>query len=220
MTDVVPYDPTVHETVRNADLLRPLGQTDREPGAPILYPSEEDRRVVDGFLAGAARGDRPLVAIAPGSVWATKRWPEPSYARLAADLEQKGASVVLLGGEADRELCERIHAGLRRGLLAAGRLSLLQSAELLRRCRVLVSNDSAPVHLASGVGVPVVAIFGATSPAFGFAPRGPKDTVVEINGLSCRPCAIHGGDRCPIKTFECMVKIHPPTVLDRVLRFL
>jgi len=218
-TDIVPYDPSVHETVRDADLLGPLGATGRDPGPPVVYPSDDDRRAVDRLLTNGADASA-LVALAPGSVWATKRWPEGSYAQLAAELEAAGVSVILVGGEKDRELCERINARLRRGRVAAGRLTLLQSAELMRRCRVLVSNDSAPVHLASAVGVPVVAIFGATSPAFGFAPRGPHDEVVEVRGLACRPCAIHGGDRCPIKTFVCMNQISPTQVMERVRRFL
>ena len=119
-----------------------------------------------------------------------------------------------------RRATERVNSVLRRGLVAAGRLTLLQSAELLRRCRVVVSNDSAPVHLAGGVGAPVIAIFGATSPAFGFAPRGPRDVVVETHGLPCRPCAIHGGDRCPERHFACMEKIHPFQVLEQVRQFL
>jgi heptosyltransferase II len=224
-TDVIPYDPSVHEMLRNADLLGPLGMAWRDPGMPAVYPSQEDRRAVDALLgghsgSGDAEGSPVLVAIAPGSVWATKRWPESSFAALALELESAGATVVLVGGEADRELCERICSVLRRGLVAAGRLTLLQSAELLRRCRVVVSNDSAPVHLAAGVGAPVVAIFGATSTAFGFAPRGPRDVVVETHGLPCRPCAIHGGHRCPEKHFACMEKIHPFQVLEQVRQFL
>jgi heptosyltransferase-2 len=96
-------------------------------------------------------------------------------------------------------------------------LTLLESAELIRRCRVIVSNDSAPAHLASAVGTPVVAIFGATVPRFGFGPRGPGDIVVETEGLFCRPCGIHGGNSCPIKTFECMERILPERVFREVV---
>jgi heptosyltransferase-2 len=224
-TDIVRYDPAAHEMVRNASLLAPVGMRERDPGMPVLHPSEEDRLAVDEFLTHAgppsgAGAKGALVAIAPGSVWATKRWPEDSYAALARELEGRGARIVLVGGTADRELCRRIAGTLRTGLVAAGAMDLLRSAELLRRCRVVISNDSAPVHLAAGVGTPVVAIFGPTVPAFGFAPRGPEDVVVELSGLSCRPCAIHGGKRCPIRTFECMRALPPSAVLTRVERFL
>jgi heptosyltransferase-2 len=85
---------------------------------------------------------------------------------------------------------------------------------------VLVSNDSAPMHLAVAVGTPVVAIFGATVPEFGFGPAGPRDRVVETLGLSCRPCAIHGGATCPIGTFDCMVRISPERVAAEVARLV
>lgn len=63
------------------------------------------------------------------------------------------------------------------------------------------------MHIAVAMETPVAAIFGATVPAFGFSPRGKHDIVVETRGLACRPCSIHGGNKCPIETFECMEKI-------------
>jgi heptosyltransferase-2 len=76
------------------------------------------------------------------------------------------------------------------------------------------------MHIAVAVRTPVVAIFGATIPGFGFAPRGPRDTVIETNGLKCRPCSIHGGKRCPIKTFECMLAIDPEVVVNKLELFI
>jgi len=64
---------------------------------------------------------------------------------------------------------------------------------------------------------PVIAIFGPTVPAFGFAPQGVNDEVIERQGLTCRPCSVHGGDACPIKTFVCMKEIIPDAVFARVL---
>ncbi|MDE3059308.1 MAG: glycosyltransferase family 9 protein, partial [Bacteroidota bacterium] len=97
---------------------------------------------------------------------------------------------------------------------AAGMFSILRSAELIRRCDVLISNDSAPMHLAVAMRTPVVAIFGATSPAFGFAPYGKRDVVVQRNDLDCRPCSIHGGGKCPIGTFDCMTGISAKRVCE------
>ena len=88
----------------------------------------------------------------------------------------------------------------------AGKLTLMESAALLKKCDLLVTNDSAPMHFAVGVDTPVVAIFGATAPKYGFYPYDKDDIVVERE-LPCRPCAIHGGTKCPIGTFECMLDI-------------
>lgn len=102
----------------------------------------------------------------------------------------------------------------------AGELTLRQSAELLRTCALLVTNDSAPMHLAGAVGTTTFAIFGATVPAFGFGPLGPADRSFGVEGLSCRPCAIHGGNRCPIGTFDCMERLAPDTILQAALDLL
>jgi heptosyltransferase II len=220
-TDVVIYEKDIHEIDRNLSLLRPLGITYSGNESPTLYASQNDKDVVNAFLANqAANFPNPndsLVAIAPGSVWNTKRWPKEHFERLARMLMDDGLSIVLIGARDDLALCSDIRNALGgKAVNAAGMLTLLQSAELIQRCVVLVSNDSAPMHLATGVRTPVVAIFGATAPQFGFAPRGANDFVVEMHGLSCRPCAIHGGEKCPIKTFVCMKDLKPELAYAKV----
>jgi heptosyltransferase-2 len=216
LTDVVAYDPHAHEIRRNLQLLTPLGVPVAETLRPRLFPGDAERREAGLILDGLSAGPGMVVALAPGSVWATKRWPEEKYAELGRRLTGRGDAVVLVGGPEDEALCARIAraVGGDRIRSAAGRLSLLGSAALLARCEVLVSNDSAPMHLAGAVGTRVVAVFGPTVPAFGFAPSGPRDIVVETHGLLCRPCAIHGGPRCPIGTFVCMLNIEPQAVLN------
>lgn len=230
-TDVVTYDKDIHEIDRNLSLLRPLGLTYSNTELPTLYPSRNDSDVVDAFLKNQkarisvkGRKGQPhqqqasLVGIAPGSVWNTKRWPGEHFIALTRSLLQDGFSIVLIGGREDAVLCSEIRNEIDDVSVvnAAGMLTLLQSAELIRRCSVLVSNDSAPMHLATGVRTPVVAIYGATVPAFGFAPRGEHSVVAEIDGLSCRPCSIHGGEHCPIKTFVCMKNLTPEIVHTKV----
>ncbi len=224
LTVRVPYRGDVHEIDRNLSLLGPLGlRSPEEPLLPEIHPSRADREAVDGLLRGdETRAERPgpgmMVALAPGSVWKTKRWPEEKFLALARLLRESGLSLALVGGPEDRPLCTRIADGPGGAAVnAAGMLTPMQSAELIRRCRVLVSNDSAPAHLAMGVRTPVVAIFGATVPGFGFAPRGPFDRVIETAGLPCRPCSIHGGHSCPIITFDCMERITPRSVHDAVI---
>jgi heptosyltransferase II len=220
LTETVPDDRGVHEILRNLSLLRPMGVAATEVELPRIYPDEADRSAVSRFLAGYPGLDsRSLVAVAPGSVWNTKRWPSEYFAALVRLLCERGVSPVLVGGEEDRELgrCIVAAAGTGRVVDATGRFSLLGSAELIRRCRVCVSNDSAPMHLAVAIGTPVVALFGATVPEFGFGPLGADNAVVQTPGLPCRPCSIHGGVTCPIKTFECMHRITPAHVLAEVL---
>jgi heptosyltransferase-2 len=222
MTKTVPYIAADHEIVRNLSLAKPLGVHPDNRPLPRLYPSETDRQAVNDVLGkekGGEKKGRKVIAIAPGSVWNTKRWPEENYIELVRLLTKEGCAIILVGGEADRELSGRIVSapGISSVIDATGKLSLLQSAELLGRCAALVSNDSAPMHLAVAMRTPVVAIFGATVPSFGFAPMGRLDRIVETNGLRCRPCGKHGGKRCPVGTFECMQAISSVRVRNEVL---
>ena len=215
----IPYDGDAHEITRNLSLLEGIGVHDLGTVLPTVYPGEVEQREVDELLSTKElAGAKTLVAIAPGTIWNTKRWPKERFAGLARTLAQKNIGVILIGGPDDAALGDEVRDQASHPLVQnlAGKLSLLGSAECIRRCKVLVSNDSAPMHVAVAVRTPVVAIFGATVPAFGFAPVGANDTVVETRGLRCRPCSIHGGEKCPIGTFECMMNISVERVLQRV----
>lgn len=168
-------------------------------GRPTLGLTAADRAAADRWLAAHAVPAR-FVAVAPGSIWGTKRWGR--YAELAAALE---AFVVVVGGPEDHALGEAIVAAAAgRSANACGALALRESAALLERAAVLVTNDSAPLHLAQATATPTVALFGPTVPAFGFGPRGPHDRIAEVAGLACRPCSRHGPARCPLGHHRCM----------------
>jgi heptosyltransferase-2 len=157
-----------------------------------------DRAAADAWLS--ARGIEPgFVALAPGSIWGTKRWPY--YPELAAAL---GRPVVVLGSRDDAELAAAVVAAAPgRAHSAAGELDLRTAAALLGRASVLVTNDSAPLHLATAAGTPVVALFGPTVPAQGFGPRGAADRTLGVT-LGCRPCSAHGPQVCPLVHHRCM----------------
>jgi heptosyltransferase-2 len=224
LTHRVRYVTTDHEIQRNLGLAVPLGVPPPGLRFPRLFPSPADRLSVDAFIRGCFGKDAvvhtpPCIAVAPGSVWNTKRWPESNFISLMRYLLNAGWHVVLVGGAGDRDLCSRVCAAARDPRLAdaSGRFSLLESADLIGRCAALVSNDSAPVHMAVAMRIPVVAIYGPTLPSFGFAPLGSRDRVVDTAGLRCRPCSVHGGRRCPIGTFDCMNEISPARVRNEIL---
>jgi heptosyltransferase-2 len=210
-TDRVVYKKNVHEIIRNLSLLVPLGINRTELLVPKLYPSENDLTAVDKLLSDfKIEAEEKFITIAPGSVWFTKAFPENKFANILRVLKDFHYKVVLIGGADDEGLCAKIKV-LGKNMKvynAAGKLSYLQSAELIKRSGVLLTNDSAPLHLANSVGTKVLAIFGATVPEFGFYPIGKNDKIFQVNGLKCRPCAIHGGNRCPVKTFDCMNKLN------------
>lgn len=168
---------------------------------PRLFPGDAERRAVDALLR--ADDGRPLVALAPGSVWATKRWPY--YAELARRLSPR-CRLALVGGAADRSEAASItqFSGAQGVVDGTASLSLLASAELIGRARLLVTNDSAPQHLASAVGTPTITLFGPTVDDFGFGPLAPHSIPLGLDTLACRPCHHHGPPRCPLGHWRCM----------------
>ncbi len=217
-TRAIPYRRDLHHAARLWQLAGADGDPTTERIRPRLYPGAAERAAVDALLAGAPNDGRPLVALAPGSVWATKRWPY--YAQLARELAAT-ARLVVVGSADDRPLAEQIVAAAGAGTLdATGALSLLASAELIGRCRVLVTNDSAPQHLASAMGTATLAVFGPTVPAFGFGPLAPLSLILEHGGLDCRPCDKHGPPVCPLGHWKCMRDLPAGDAAARVRHLL
>lgn len=198
-TSRVPRPHSGHETNR---LLTLAGVPMEQAPAVTLGLGAEDREAAGSWMR-ERRLTPGFVAMAPGSIWGTKRWPH--YAELAAALD---APIVVIGGPEDADLAARIVAAAPgRAWSAAGELGLRAATALLERAAVLITNDSAPLHLATAVGTPVVAIFGPTVPEFGFGPRGPRDAVVQQTGLACRPCSSHGPRVCPLGHHRCMAEL-------------
>ncbi len=221
--NIVRYEKSDHEIVRNLMLLTPLGISSDPNELPSLYPSKADDQIIDKFLFEREILDHhTMIAIAPGSVWRTKRWLIERFSELSLILANSGFDILIIGGKEDSELARAIIETAKHKKIhdATGTLSLLQSAELIRRCKTLVTNDSAPLHLGVAMRTPVAAIFGATVPEFGFAPYGKNDVVIETKKLSCRPCAIHGGNECPIGTFVCMKNIEAKFVAEKVMNLI
>jgi heptosyltransferase-2 len=223
-TDVVPWKFGVHEVERNLSLLRPILVGDDGPSGigselPKIIISEEYRANAKTFLS-EHRVTRPYAVVAPGTVWETKRYPVKMMAEVVRKLSARFANVVVIGGEKDIDLISNFKKLNEKVVLSIGNLPIMSSAEIIRGAALLVANDSAPIHIASAFDVPTVAIFGATVKDFGFYPYHKKSVVVEVEGLGCRPCSIHGGRRCPIVTFDCMRNISPDEIVEKGLELL
>ena len=170
--------------------------------------------------AGIASNDT-VIGIAPGSVWATKRWTAEGYALLIDGLgDRYDAKVLLIGSPSERKTGDEILSLTRhKPVDLIGKTTLRQLIAVIDRCRLLIGNDSAPGHIAAARMVPVVSIFGPTSPAFGYYPYG-KDVVIVEKELSCRPCHHHGPEKCPEGHFRCMRDITVDDVMEAVKKLL
>ena len=122
-----------------------------------------------------------LIGVNPSARWATKLWGSDKFAELITRLPR--GRVVLTGSAAEREEIGKIAQGCRND---AGETDLFQLAELYRRCAVVITNDSGPMHVAAAVGTPVIGIFGPTDPAL-TGPYG-KEHIVLRAGIPCSPC--------------------------------
>ncbi len=183
-----------------------------------LFPTEAMKTKAGHLIEECPFAGRPLISIAPGSVWFTKRWPQEYYSELSKRLFEKKFNLIFIGASNERALCEQIikTAGIE-ALNLAGKTSTLESAAVLQKCDLLICNDSAPLHMANAVQTPVFAFFGPTVQSIGYFPFGKDDFVFERD-LDCRPCGSHGGEKCPLGHFRCMRDIQPAQVLVKILK--
>jgi len=184
------------------------------PSCESLPIPEAAGRSAQTALRPVLDGGRPLVAMAPGARWPTKMWPAEHFSRVASLAAKNGCSVILIGGAEDRAASAGIAENASPAPLdLMGRLSILESAAVLAKCDALITNDSAPLHLAEAVGTPVVALYGPTVREFGYFPRLPGSVALDFD-LPCRPCSRNGARRCPYGTKECLAAIRPKEVLE------
>ncbi len=198
-----------HEIEKNLDLLRAvLPESKIAPWRGLDRPS---------LLAAPVRPQRApdRAALALGSPWPTKRWPVENAIELCRQWSDQGVEVKLIGDPSARVIAEQIKAAVPSRLIEdhVGQTSMKEWVDILDSSAVLVSGDSASVHVASDLAVPVVGLFGPTIPEFGFAPWRTNSSVLQTPDLVCRPCSIHGPKRCPLGHHKCLKNIGAEQVL-------
>lgn len=185
-----------HEVERNLQLLNEFGA---QPLArPELYPSDSSWEKTHPFKSN------PYYCLAPASVWFTKQLPEHKWIELIQRLGTT-PTIYLIGAPGDHTLCERIKETVQQNNVVnlAGQLNLLDSAALMKDAVRNFVNDSGPLHIASAMNAPVTAFFCSTVPEFGFGPLSEDRKILEVRGLDCRPCGLHGHKACPQGHFKC-----------------
>lgn len=197
---------SLHETQRNLQLLSIA--TDTNPPRPQLFPSTSDFEKVKPLQA------HPYFCIAPTSVWFTKQVPAEKWIELIQHIRtrQANAKIYLLGGPDDNLASEAIRSKSIAPLVEnlCGKLSFLQTAALMKYAEWNFVNDSAPLHIASAMNAPVTAYFCSTTPNFGFGPLSDRSKTVQVEGLACRPCGLHGYKNCPKGHFQCALHLDMP----------
>jgi heptosyltransferase-2 len=177
---------------------------------PQLYPSHQ---LPKGFLP-----QKKYVCFFPGSVWATKQLPPDKWIALTHRFSNN-VEIYLCGSKAESILCEYIKNKSKNNNVfnIAGKYSLSEMLSIVRQAQRVYTNDSAPLHMASALNVPVTAFFCSTVKDFGFYPLSENSEVLEVENLDCRPCGIHGKKQCPRHHFRCglEIDIHRAKVIDK-----
>jgi len=216
--NVITYDHRLHEVERNLSLINNSIEIKKE--LPLLKIDDEIKSKIDLFFQQLPE-DKKVVAIAPGTVWETKRYPEKSFVEVIDYLIKKNYFILLIGSKKEFELCNRIKSNFQSGVEnSAGSFSILESIELLKRCDLLITNDSAPTHFGMCADLPVLTIYCSTIPGFGFYPYNKKSTHITLIDLFCKPCGIHGFNKCPLNHFNCGNKLMSSLVLEKVEEIL
>lgn len=200
----------MHEVDRNLLLVKHLDA--KVVSRPKLYPTNQHYAKVSQYKTHG------FICVAPASLWFTKQFPEERWVEFLQQVPPD-IYVYLLGSASDFQLCERIllqskHPNI---LNLSGKLSLLESAALMRDALMNYVNDSSPMHLCSSVNARTTAIYCSTVTAYGFGPLSSDAVVVETDEkLTCRPCGLHGHQSCPKKHFKCATGIEIGKLLNRL----
>ncbi|MFI5252220.1 MAG: glycosyltransferase family 9 protein [Bacteroidota bacterium] len=204
---VVPVFERYLETAKN------LGVSDDNSGLDFFIPETYTSSAMI-YLSDFVIADEPLIALAPTAKHATKMWlPERFIDYGVAIAAEYNARLLVFGGADEIDYCEEIvkrinsRSGKGSAKNCAGRPSLLETAALIKRCDLLVSNDTGLMHIGSACGKKLIAIFGSTVKEFGFFPDAKNSIVLENISLDCRPCSHIGLNKCPKGHFRCMTEI-------------
>lgn len=164
------------------------------------------------------------IACVIGAALGTKKWPVEKWKEFCTKVKYP---VILLGGPEDAEAGKEIAAvDDVKVYNACGKFELNESADLVRKARLVVTNDTGLMHIAAAYKKPIISLWGNTVPAFGMTPYYGesanhatvlnRDMIMQVNKLWCRPCSKIGYKKCPLGHFKCMGKIEPEEVLRKV----
>ncbi|MBO9635248.1 MAG: glycosyltransferase family 9 protein [Chitinophagaceae bacterium] len=210
--------PDVHIVDRYLDTLKSFKIKNDGQGLDYFIP-EKDHIKEEDIPASHHAG---YIGVVIGAALNTKKYPLHKLKELCNTIDHP---IILLGGKEDREEGDAITAQDPSKIYnACGKFNINESADLVRRSKLIITNDTGLMHIASAFRKPIISLWGNTVPEFGMYPYFPKSApgaptifdIMEVKGLSCRPCSKIGYDKCPKKHFKCMELIDPQAVYEKV----
>ncbi len=217
--NLVKYNLNDHEVSRNLSLIGIKDEENLQKYLPVTNVSNKVKIKIRSEIEPI--GNKEIIAIAPGSVWETKKYPLEKFEKIIQYLIDSNKNVILIGGKADSEICALLKNKFSQNVYdLSGKFSIVESIEILRSCKLLISNDSAPTHFGMCADIPVLTIYCSTVPDFGFYPYNGKSRFLSYDSLKCKPCGIHGHKKCPIGTFECAYKLDEKLIFATINEIL
>jgi lipopolysaccharide heptosyltransferase II len=210
--------PNIHVVERYFQTVTKLGVTsDNLPCDYFLSPEEEVNTEKTFQLT-----PKKYIGFAIGAQFATKRLPLHKIIEICSKIE---FPIVLLGGKEDREIGEKIITSTNNNILnLCGELTLNQSASVVQQAAALITHDTGLMHIASAFNIPIISVWGNTTPRLGMYPYVPNKqntfSIHEVKNLSCRPCSKIGFQSCPKKDFKCMELQNVEEISNEVLTII
>jgi len=210
--------PKVHIVDRYLATLKSFGV--KNDGAGLDYfvsPNEETHK--QDIPASHHAG---YIACVIGAAHGTKKWPVNKWKEFANEMDHP---LIILGGKEDADNGKEIAAADPVKVYnACGKFSINESADLVRKAKVVVTHDTGFMHIAAAYKRPIVSLWGNTVPSFGMYPYYPAGAnpydILQVNKLWCRPCSKIGYDKCPLGHFKCMQRIEAADVIAAVTKRL
>jgi heptosyltransferase-2 len=210
--------PKLHIVDRYLATVRSFGVKNDGAGLDYFITSKDETHKHD-IPASHHAG---YIACVTGAAHGTKKWPVAKWKEFAGKLDHP---MIIIGGNEDADAGREIaSADPVKIYNACGKFSINESADLIRKAKVVVTHDTGMMHIAAAYKRPIVSLWGNTVPSFGMYPyygdnflakNNPYD-ILQVNKLWCRPCSKIGYDKCPLGHFKCMQKIEVDNVLAAV----
>ena len=206
--------PGIHIVDRYMETVTSFGVKNDAQGLDYFIPEKDKVKEAD-IPASHHAG---FIGIVIGAAHNTKKWPVHKFKTLCSQIDHP---IILLGGKEDAENAEHIASVDKIKIYnACGKFNLNESADLVRRAKLILTHDTGLMHIAAALNKPVFSLWGNTVPAFGMYPYHSTQHITDVRfqvaDLPCRPCSKIGYNECPLGHFKCMELIQPASVLEKI----
>ncbi len=184
--------------------------------SPKIYLAKDEKDWAKDFLREKGIDNGIIIGIAPGASYGpAKRWMADKFGSVAGRLiDNYNAKIILFGGKEDKSVCAEVLEGVE-GLNLAGGVDLRKSIAIMERCKLFITNDSGPMHIAASLGIPTMAIFGSTDPKL-TGPVGDNVMIIKKD-IECSPCFER---ECRYGHYNCFNMVTEDDVYETSVKFI